>query len=99
MASVKRKPTPGISRIDQPERHNRGFFVRVQRRGKIHSSFFTDKKHGGRAKALAAGKMGFARTDKMAADSALRQKWQIGSSLYQWNVGYLREFIRRSPSP
>ena len=54
MASVKRKPTPGISRIDQPEKHNRGFFVRVQRRGKIHSSFFTDKKHGGRAKALAA---------------------------------------------
>jgi hypothetical protein len=46
--------TPGISRIDQPEKHNHGFFVRVQRRGKIHSAFFTDFKHGGRAQALAA---------------------------------------------
>ena len=46
--------TPGICRIDQPEKHNHGFFVRVQRRGKIHSAFFTDFKHGGRAQALAA---------------------------------------------
>ncbi len=46
--------TPGICRIDQPEKHNHGFFVRVQRRGKIHSAFFTDFKHGGRARALAA---------------------------------------------
>jgi hypothetical protein len=28
--------------------------VRLQRRGKIHSAFFADKKHGGRAQALAA---------------------------------------------
>ena len=46
--------TPGICRIDQPEKHNHGFFVRMQRRGKIHSAFFTDKRHGGRAPALAA---------------------------------------------
>jgi hypothetical protein len=46
--------TPGICRIDQPEKHNHGFFVRVQRRGKIHSAFFTDFKHGGRRRALAA---------------------------------------------
>ena len=45
--------TPGICRIDQPEKHNHGFFVRVQRRGKIHSAFFTDFKHGGRRRALA----------------------------------------------
>jgi hypothetical protein len=54
MTSVKRKPTAGISRIDQPEKHNHGYFVRVQRNGKLHSAFFTDKKFGGRAKALAA---------------------------------------------
>jgi hypothetical protein len=54
MTSAKRKPTPGISRIDQPEKHNHGFFVRVQRRGKIHSAFFTDCSHGGRKQALAA---------------------------------------------
>jgi hypothetical protein len=46
--------TPGICRIDQPEKHNHGYFVRVQRRGKIHSAFFADKKHGGQAPALAA---------------------------------------------
>jgi hypothetical protein len=48
------KRTPGISRIDQPAKRTHGFFVRVQRRGKIHSAFFTDQKHGGRKRALAA---------------------------------------------
>ena len=46
--------TPGICRIDQPEKRNHGFFVRVARQGKIHSAFFTDLKHGGKAEALAA---------------------------------------------
>lgn len=46
--------TPGICRIDQPEKHNHGFFVRLQRKGKIHPAFFSAKKHGGRAPALAA---------------------------------------------
>jgi hypothetical protein len=46
--------TPGICRIDQPEKHNHGFFVRVQRQGKMYPAFFTDFKHGGRAQALAA---------------------------------------------
>jgi hypothetical protein len=46
--------TPGICRIDQPEKRNHGYFVRVQRQGKMHTAFFTDLMHGGRAKALAA---------------------------------------------
>lgn len=46
--------TPGISRIDQPHKHNHGFFVRMSRNRKIHSAFFADKKHGGREPALAA---------------------------------------------
>jgi hypothetical protein len=46
--------TPGICRIDQPAKHNHGFFVRVSRRGKIHSAFFADKKHGGRKPAFVA---------------------------------------------
>lgn len=46
--------TPGICRIDQPAKHNHGFFVRLARRGKIHSAFFSDKKHGGRKLAFAA---------------------------------------------
>ena len=46
----------GISRIDQPEKHNHGFFVRLARHGKTHSAFFADKSHGGRQKALAAAR-------------------------------------------
>ena len=49
-----RSPTPGICRIDQPHKHNHGFFVRLARRGKIHSAFFSDKKFEGRESALAA---------------------------------------------
>ena len=46
----------GISRIDQPEKHNHGFFVRLARQGKTHSAFFADKSEGGRQKALAAAR-------------------------------------------
>lgn len=53
--------TPGICRIDQPAKHNHGFFVRLQRRGKIHSAFFSDMMHGGWAKALAAAKRHYRR--------------------------------------
>ena len=49
-----KKSTKGISRIDQPEKHNHGFFVRLQCQRKIHSAFFADKSHGGREQALAA---------------------------------------------
>lgn len=51
-----RKPssTPGICRIDQPSHRTHGFFVRLQRKGKMHTAFFTDKMHGGREQALAA---------------------------------------------
>ena len=54
MTRSKRNPTPGICRIDQPAKHNHGFFVRVQRDRRIYSAFFPDKRHGGRAHALAA---------------------------------------------
>jgi hypothetical protein len=46
--------TPGVSRIDQAAKRTHGFFVRLQRRGKTHSAFFTDQKYGGRKRALAA---------------------------------------------
>jgi len=48
--------TPGICRIDQPSHRTHGFFVRLQRKGKIHTAFLTDKMHGGREPALAAAK-------------------------------------------
>jgi len=54
---MKRSSKPsGICRIDQQDKRNHGFFVRLQRQGKVHSAFFTDLKHGGRAKALAAAR-------------------------------------------
>ena len=49
--------TPGISRIDQPSHRTHGFFVRVTYKGKIHSAFFSDKKHGGRQPAFLAAQM------------------------------------------
>ena len=54
----RRTGLKGISRIDQEEKHNHGWFVRVTRKGKTYSAFFTDKKHGGKGKALAAAKVG-----------------------------------------
>jgi hypothetical protein len=50
----KPSKTPGICRIDQSSHHTHGFFVRLQREGKIYSAFFTDFKHGGRKQALTA---------------------------------------------
>jgi hypothetical protein len=53
---TKRKPRApkmaGISRIDQPEKHNHGWFVRLTRRGKRYSAFFSDKKNKGKDRAL-----------------------------------------------
>jgi len=66
--------TPGICRIDQPEKHNHGFFVRVQRRGKIHSAFFTDFKHGGRRRALAAAQRHHRKLLKQLK-SMTRRRW------------------------
>jgi hypothetical protein len=56
MPAAIKKPskTPGICRIDQPSHRTHGFFVRLMRDGKVYSVFFTDKKYGGRAAALAA---------------------------------------------
>ena len=56
--------TPGICRIDQPHKHNHGFFVRLARRRKIHSAFFSDKMHGGREQALAAAQVHYLKLRK-----------------------------------
>lgn len=60
----RRSKTPGICRIDQPHKHNHGFFVRLARRNKIYSAFFADKANGGRKAALAAAQV---YRDKLAA--------------------------------
>lgn len=42
----------GISRIDQPEKKNHGWYVRVTYKGKTEQKFFADKAHGSKPKAL-----------------------------------------------
>ncbi|HIG83729.1 MAG TPA: hypothetical protein EYG40_09770 [Verrucomicrobia bacterium] len=45
------KPNYGISRIDQPEKKNHGFYVRITNKGKTSQKFFPDKSCGGKPKA------------------------------------------------
>lgn len=68
--------TPGISRIDQPAKRNHGFFVRLQRRGKTHSAFFTDQRHGGRKRALAAAQKYYRKLlTKLGPPLRKRRRW------------------------
>ena len=46
----------GITRIDQPEKKNHGFYVRITHRGKGHQKYFPDKSLGGKSKALKAAR-------------------------------------------
>ena len=75
--------TPGICRIDQPSHRTHGFFVRVSRKGKIHSAFFADKKHDGREQAFAAAQ---AHYEKLRAKLGMP-----GKTSRRWNA----EIVRR----
>ncbi|MFN0129165.1 MAG: hypothetical protein ACKV19_21045 [Verrucomicrobiales bacterium] len=46
------RPNYGISRIDQPEKRNHGWFVRITLKGEVNSKFFADKSYQGKAAAL-----------------------------------------------
>jgi hypothetical protein len=46
----------GISRIDQPEKNNHGYYVRLTRQGEQYAKFFSDKRYGGKRKAKKAAK-------------------------------------------
>jgi hypothetical protein len=59
------KKYPGISRIDSGNTH--GWFVRVYRKGKTHSKFYSDLKYGGKGKAL-----------KLALDERTRLNKRLG---------------------
>jgi len=55
--SNKKTRLKGISRIDQVDKNIRGWYVRVYFQGKTWTSkFFSDKKYGGKVKALEASK-------------------------------------------
>lgn len=53
---IKPRPNYGITRIDQPEKKNHGYYVRITHRGKTHQKYFPDKSSGGKAKALKLAK-------------------------------------------
>lgn len=51
------RPLYGVSRIDQPEKKNHGWYVRVTYKGKTEQKFFADKSNGGKTKALKAAQL------------------------------------------
>ncbi len=53
---LKPRPNYGISRIDQPEKKNHGFYVRITYRGRSFQKYFPDKSSGGRPAALTKAK-------------------------------------------
>ena len=59
-----------ISRIDQPEKHNHGYYVRLTRNGKTQYKFFSDKSNGGKRAALKAAKQHEAELVETAAKNA-----------------------------
>jgi hypothetical protein len=68
--------TPGICRIDQPHKHNHGFFVRLARRTKVHSAFFADKANGGRALAFAAAQAHYLKLlEKLGMPRRRSRRW------------------------
>jgi hypothetical protein len=72
----RRSKTPGISRIDQPSHRTHGFFVRVACRGRIHSAFFADQKHGGRKAAFVAAQAHYFKLRKqLAMPRHLARRW------------------------
>jgi hypothetical protein len=99
----KPSPTPGICRIDQAAKHNHGYFVRLARRGKIHSAFFADKKHDGQASALAAAQQHYQRLlIKHGPPKAKSRQWWAEIRRRKGScsiVGVQKSVIRRGKRP
>lgn len=99
-----------ISRIDQEERKTHGFFVRVCFNKKIHSKFFSDKRCGGRHKALMKAqawrneterKLGKPRTDRVIVareDTTSVRRALVSRGRKAKNKGLVYE-VTYSPEP
>jgi hypothetical protein len=74
MTRFRTRAARGIARIDQPEKHNHGFFVRLQREGIIHSAFFADKSYGGKRRAFRAAQKHFRGLEKKYRPMT-RKRW------------------------
>ena len=81
---MKPRASYGISRIDQPEKKNHGYYVRITHRGKTTQKFFPDKSSGGKGAALAAARKFrdkvFARLPKARREAALARRKRIKQS-------------------
>lgn len=68
----------GITRIDQPEKKNHGYYVRITHRGETHQKYFPDKSSGGKSKALKLAKTYrdelLAKMPKQKQEAAARKK-------------------------
>lgn len=78
------RPNYGITRIDQPEKKNHGFYVRITHRGKSNQKYFPDKSLGGKSKALKAARdyrdSLLAKMPKYKQEAAGRKKRRIKKS-------------------
>ncbi len=74
MIRFKNRPSRGIARIDQREKHNHGFFVRLQRKGVVHSAFFADLSYGGKRRAFRAAQKHFRDLEKKYRPMT-RKRW------------------------
>jgi hypothetical protein len=79
-----------ISRIDQPERHNHGYYVRLTRNQKTQYKFFADKSNGGKRAALRAAKQHEAELLEQAAANNKRRKQTVSSRNTSGIVGVTR---------
>ncbi|MGA9452931.1 MAG: hypothetical protein WBW41_16495 [Verrucomicrobiia bacterium] len=100
MTRFRTRRTRGIARIDQREKHNHGFFVRLQRNGIVHSAFFADKSYGGKRRAFRAAQKHFRRLEKKYQPMTrrmwaelLRRKGKTGI------IGVRRVVVRRPGQP
>jgi hypothetical protein len=74
MIRFRTRPARGIARIDQREKHNHGFFVRLQRKGIVHSAFFADLSYGGKRRAFRAAQKHFRVLEKKYQPMT-RKRW------------------------
>jgi hypothetical protein len=78
------RPTYGITRIDQPDKKNHGFYVRITHEGERYQKYFPDKSNGGKTKALNAAKAYrdgiLAKLPRSKQEAASRKKRRIKKS-------------------
>jgi hypothetical protein len=80
----------GISRIDQPEKHNHGYYVRITRDGHTSAKFFSDKSSGGKRAALRLAKAHEAVLVKEAESRPRKRRERITSRNTSGKVGVSR---------